>query len=103
MSSDNKEKISVALVDDHAIVRASIGKILSKDPDIAVIFEADDGEKMVHYLHGLASDKNLDVIVMDLAMPGFGGLEATKRLLRFIDQYPPNKWKKILYLKKNQN
>jgi two-component system, NarL family, invasion response regulator UvrY len=70
-------KIRVMLVDDHAVVRVGFRMLLDSSPDIEVIAEADSGEAA--YLQ-YATCKP-DVVVMDLAMPGMGGIEAVRRLL----------------------
>lgn len=74
-------KISVLLVDDHAILREGLKALLSYSEDIQVVGEAQDGAE------GLARVGELrpDVVLMDIAMPGMNGLEAT-RLVRA--QYP---------------
>ena len=71
--------ISVLLVDDHAIVRMGFRMLLDTTPDIRVIGEADSGEQALDLYAALRPD----VVVMDLTMPGMGGLEAVKRLLSF--------------------
>lgn len=70
--------IRVLLVDDHTLVRAGLRNILEEAGDIEVVGEASSGEEAV------ASAKRLrpDVVVMDLGMPGIGGIEATKRIAR---------------------
>jgi DNA-binding NarL/FixJ family response regulator len=71
------KKITVLLVDDHAIVRAGFRLLLSTETDIEVIAEAEKGEQVLQ----LYADLKPDVIVMDLSMAGIGGLEATRRLV----------------------
>lgn len=69
--------IRVMLVDDHAVVRVGFRMLLSATPDIEVAAEADSGE--VAYQH--YAEVNPDVVIMDLSMPGMGGIEAVRRLL----------------------
>jgi two-component system invasion response regulator UvrY len=68
--------IRVLLVDDHAVVRMGFRLLLQSNPDITVIAEADSGESACQLFADLAPD----VAVMDLAMPGMGGLEALRRI-----------------------
>jgi two-component system invasion response regulator UvrY len=70
--------ITVLLVDDHDLVRAGVNRLLSDVPGIKVIGEARSGEEAVK----LAKDKAPDVVLMDVKMPGIGGLEATRKMLR---------------------
>ncbi|MGC1619506.1 MAG: response regulator transcription factor [Candidatus Acidiferrum sp.] len=70
-------KLTVLLVDDHALVRRGFRRILEDDPEIEVIGEASDGEEAVR----LAKKERPAVIVMDCAMPGMNGLEATRKIL----------------------
>jgi DNA-binding NarL/FixJ family response regulator len=72
------DKISVLLVDDHALVRRGFRRILEDEPDITVVGEAGDGLEAVK----LADELHPKVIVMDCAMPGMNGLEATRQILR---------------------
>jgi two-component system, NarL family, invasion response regulator UvrY len=70
-------KISVMLVDDHAVVRVGFRMLLDNSADIQVIAEADSGEA-AYAQYAVCKP---DVVVMDLAMPGMGGIEAVRRLL----------------------
>lgn len=70
--------IKVLIVDDHALVRLGIRRILDDIEDIDVVGEADSGEEALKQ----AREKNPDIVLLDVKMPGMGGLEATKRLLR---------------------
>jgi DNA-binding NarL/FixJ family response regulator len=69
--------ITVLLVDDHALVRRGFRRLLEDDPALAVVGEAGDGNEAVR----LAAHLKPTVIVMDWAMPGTGGLIATRRIL----------------------
>ncbi len=71
------EKIRVMLVDDHAVVRVGFRMLLDSSPDIEVVAEADTGEAAYQQYTRI----DPDVVVMDVAMPGMGGIEAARRLL----------------------
>ena len=71
------KKINIILVDDHAVVRAGVRRLLEQEPLFDVIGEAESGEKA----YQLFGELNPDVMVMDLSMPGMGGLEAIRRVL----------------------
>ena len=71
------DKISVLLVDDHTLVRRGFRRILEDEPDIKVTGEAGDGLEAIK----LAGELHPKVIVMDCAMPGMNGLEATRKIL----------------------
>jgi two-component system invasion response regulator UvrY len=68
--------IRVMLVDDHAVVRTGFRLLLQSLPELTVIAEAESGEAACQLYLSLAPD----VVVMDLAMPGMGGLEALRRI-----------------------
>jgi len=70
------DKTRVMLVDDHAILRAGIAALLDLEPDLEVVAEAGTGEEAVERAKALKPD----VVVMDLDMPGMGGLEATRQI-----------------------
>lgn len=70
--------IKVLVVDDHELVRSGIARILSDSKTIDVMGEAASGEEAVQ----LAKSNPPDIILMDIRMPGIGGLEATRKILR---------------------
>ena len=70
------EQITVLIVDDHAIVRHGLRTFFDMQPDLLVVQEADSGESAV----SLAAELIPDVVLMDLAMPGIGGVEATRKI-----------------------
>ena len=70
-------KISVLLVDDHSLVRRGFRRMLEDEPDIAVAGEAGDGEEAIR----LSEKLRPRVILMDCALPGMSGLDATRRIL----------------------
>jgi len=71
------KKINIILVDDHAVVRAGLRRLLEQEPSFDVIGEAESGEKA----YQLFGELSPDVMVMDLSMPGMGGLESIRRIL----------------------
>ena len=68
--------IKVMLVDDHAVVRMGFKLLLESDPAIEVVAEAESGEQGIK----LYQEHKPDVVVMDITMPGMGGLEAIDRI-----------------------
>jgi DNA-binding NarL/FixJ family response regulator len=71
------KKVTIVLVDDHAVVRAGVRRLLEQEALFDVIGEAESGEKA----YQLFGELKPDVMVMDLSMPGMGGLEAIRRIL----------------------
>ena len=69
--------IKVILTDDHAVVRSGLRRLLEQNDDISVVAEAESGEQA----YQLFSELMPDVLVMDMSMPGIGGLEALRRIL----------------------
>lgn len=70
-------QISIMLVDDHAVVRMGFKMLLESDADIKVVAEAENGETAIkHYV-----EHKPNVVVMDITMPGMGGIEAIERIL----------------------
>ena len=74
------KKISVLLVDDHAIVREGIRALLKVESDIEVVGEAETGREALEMAVRLLPD----VILMDIAMPSLNGLEATRQLRTIV-------------------
>ncbi len=74
-------KTTVMLVDDHAVVRAGYKRYIELDPDLQVAGEAASGEDAYALLERLA----VDIVIMDLSMPGQGGFESLRRIL---NRYP---------------
>ena len=70
--------VRVLLVDDHAVVRAGYRMLLNVAPEIEVVAEADSGELACR----LFAEQAPDVVVMDLTLPGIGGLEAIRRIVQ---------------------
>ncbi|MFI6637080.1 response regulator [Nonomuraea fuscirosea] len=69
--------VRVLIVDDHPIVRQGLCAVLAAQPDFAVVAECGTGEEAV----ALAADAGPDVVLMDLRLPGLGGVEATERIV----------------------
>jgi len=71
--------INVLLVDDHELVRTGIRRILEDVKGLKVIGEAETGEEAVLFCRKIEPN----VVLMDMNMPGIGGLEATKKIIRY--------------------
>jgi DNA-binding NarL/FixJ family response regulator len=72
-----EKKITVLLVDDHSLVRRGFRRMLEDEADVEVVGEASDGEEAVR----LAKELRPNVVVMDCALPGMNGLQATREIL----------------------
>jgi DNA-binding NarL/FixJ family response regulator len=72
-----EKKITVLLVDDHSLVRRGFRRMLEDESDMEVVGEAADGEESIK----LAKQFHPRVVVMDCALPGMNGLEATRQIL----------------------
>lgn len=70
--------IRVLVVDDHDLVRSGIARLLGDAKGVEVIGQASCGEDAIKF----AREQELDVVLMDINMPGIGGLEATRKLMR---------------------
>lgn len=70
------DKLTVLLADDHALVRKGFRRILEDDPAILVVAEASEGEEAVQ----LTLELRPKVVVMDCALPGINGIDATRRI-----------------------
>jgi DNA-binding NarL/FixJ family response regulator len=93
MTNDSAKPIRVLLADDHTLVRAGIRALLEKSPDVRVCGEANDGREVLE----LVKTQEPQVILMDIAMPGLNGLEATARIVK---DYPKVR---IIILSMHQN
>lgn len=74
--ASSTRRVRVLLVDDHAVVRAGYRLLLQNAPEIEVVAEAETGEAACQRFAELAPD----VVIMDLSLPGIGGLEAIRRI-----------------------
>ncbi len=70
--------ITIMVVDDHAVVRAGLARVLENTPDMHIVAEAEDGAEACLLL----ADIDPDVILMDLSMPGMDGVTATRLILQ---------------------
>ncbi|HSU67178.1 MAG TPA: response regulator transcription factor, partial [Tepidisphaeraceae bacterium] len=70
-------KLNVLIADDHRIFRQGLKSLLEKEPDLRVAAEAQNGREVVE----LADQASPDLVIMDVAMPGLNGIEATRKLL----------------------
>ena len=71
------DKIRVLLADDHAVLRGGLRALLGLEPDMEVVGEVSTGEEAIERVRALRPH----VVVMDLAMPGMGGMEATRQVM----------------------
>lgn len=85
--------IRVMLVDDHAVVRAGVRRLLEQDERFSVVAEAETGERA----YQIFGEHLPDITVLDLSMPGIGGMETIKRI---VARYPTAK---ILVLSMHEN
>ena len=76
MIRQGKVMIKIVLVDDHDLVRSGLKALLNQRANLTVIAEASSGEKAIE----IAAKHQPDVMIMDVRMPGIGGLEATRQI-----------------------
>jgi len=74
--------IRILLVDDHALVREGTRRLLETEKDVQVVAEASSGEEAVEVARSLQPD----IAVMDIAMPGMGGIEATRAIKKYCPE-----------------
>jgi DNA-binding NarL/FixJ family response regulator len=72
-----EKKITVLLVDDHSLVRRGFRRLLEDESDMEVVGEAGNGEESIR----LARELHPQVVVMDCALPGINGLQATRKIV----------------------
>jgi DNA-binding NarL/FixJ family response regulator len=73
-AEDQETTIRVLLVDDHALFRNGIARLLKNEPGVEIVGEAKDGQEAI----GFAQKHKPNVILMDISMPGINGIEATR-------------------------
>jgi len=71
--------IKVLITDDHPVVRSGYRRMLETEPDICVVAEANDGETGIE----MYKEYEPDVMILDLSMPGIGGMESLRRIRAF--------------------
>ncbi|HHX38871.1 MAG TPA: response regulator transcription factor [Armatimonadetes bacterium] len=76
------DKIRLLLADDHAVLRSGLRLLLSEQPDMEVVGEAADGEEAIEKTREL----NPDILLLDITMPGIGGLDALDRIKKECPQ-----------------
>ncbi len=69
--------IKIVLADDHQIVRHGLRSLLTAEPDMKVVAEADNGRAVLR----LTKEFSPDVVIMDISMPGLNGIEATRQIV----------------------
>ena len=74
--------IRILLVDDHALVREGTRRLLETENDVQVLAEASSGEEAIEVARSLQPD----IAVMDIAMPGIGGIEATRAIKKYCPE-----------------
>jgi DNA-binding NarL/FixJ family response regulator len=78
-AEDGMSKIKIMLAEDHVLVREGTREMLDQEEDIQVVAEAGDGEEAVR----LAKELDLDIVIMDIALPKLNGIEATRQIKEF--------------------
>jgi len=76
--------IKILIADDHAIVREGLKQILSQTPDMVVVAEASNGQEALDKL----ARNNIDLIVLDISMPGKDGLDVLSEIMSKRPQLP---------------
>lgn len=69
-------KIKLMIVDDHALIREGLTKILEMEENFQIVFKASDGNEAIEYI----KDNNLDIVLLDINMPNMNGIETLKKI-----------------------
>lgn len=69
-------KIKLMIVDDHALIREGLTKILEMEENFQIVYKASDGNEAVEYI----KDNNLDIVLLDINMPNMNGIETLKKI-----------------------
>ncbi len=94
MSPDNIQPIRVAIVDDQQLLRAGFKMVIDSQPDLTVVGEAGDGDSAL----SLLKDFDVDIVLMDIRMPGMDGLAVTASLTEYWAAKQPEHTPRILIL-----
>ncbi len=70
------DRLRILIVDDHAVVRAGIRSLIEGQPDLEIVGEASGGEEAIQK----TAELRPELVLMDIAMPGMSGIEATRRI-----------------------
>lgn len=79
------DPIKVAIIDDQALVRAGLAMVIDSQPDLQVVAQGASGSEAIH----LAATIDIDILLMDVRMPGMDGIVATEHILGVSDDAPP--------------
>jgi DNA-binding NarL/FixJ family response regulator len=82
------DTIRVLIGDDHRIVREGLKQILADAPDVAVVAEAQSGDEVLTQVRALGGPEGIDLVLLDVAMPGSDGLDVLQRLRKEHPRLP---------------
>lgn len=88
MSATDNTPVRILLGDDHRIVREGLKMVLADDPGLQVVAEADTGPAVLQAVQRLQGGQGLDVVLLDIALPGMDGLDVLQTLRRDWPEVP---------------
>lgn len=94
MTQPAAQPIRVGIVDDQQLLRAGFKMVIDSQPDLNVIMEAGDGETALQQL----KDHDIDIVLMDIRMPGLDGLAVTAQLTEYWEATRPGETPKVIIL-----